>query len=340
MERRSLLNYNSERVSSCTSNIAWTKESVMPKYQIEKSIVIQSDPQHVFEVVSDYKTWTTWSPWLIAEPTAKVTVTEDSASVGSRYAWQGDITGQGELEHKQLKPAALVEDELRFIKAFKTVCKTSFHLNREGSGTRLIWKMDGSMPWFLFWMVPMMKTFIGMDFQRGLNMLKDLIEIGNVPAKTIVHGTQNVGPIRMAGIVSSCRVDDVGSSMDQAFEQASIEFRKAALPIDHGMISVYTKFRMNEGIFEYISGFIISENSTIPDSSRLKTWTLPACSAFRVEQIGPYRHLGNGWSVANQICRYKKMKQQRTGTFEIYRNVPGDVPDHELKTDIYLPLRK
>jgi effector-binding domain-containing protein len=293
----------------------------------------------VFEVVADYNTWTAWSPWLIAEPAAKVTVTEDASSLGSRYAWHGDITGQGELEHKQLKPAELVEDELRFIKPFKTICRTSFHFNREGSGTRLTWKMDASLPWFLFWMIPMMKTLIGMDYQRGLTMLKDLIETGNIPAKTIVHGPQNVGPIRMAGIASSCRVDDVSHSMEKAFEQAAAEFRKAGLPNEHGMISVYKKFRMKEGIFEYISGFIIPEAATIPANSLLKTWTLPACSAFHVEQKGPYRHLGNGWSVANQICRHKKMKQQRIGTFEIYRNSPITTPESDIKTDIYLPLR-
>ena len=158
----------------------------MPKYQIDKSIVIQSDPERIYDVVADYNTWTTWSPWLIAEPMAKVTVTDDSSSIGSRYAWLGDITGQGELEHKQLKPAELVEDELRFIKPFKTICKTAFHLKREGSGTRLSWTMDASLPWFLFWMVPMMKTLIGMDYQRGLTMLKDLIETGNIPANFLI----------------------------------------------------------------------------------------------------------------------------------------------------------
>jgi hypothetical protein len=311
----------------------------MPKYHIDKSIVIQSDPQRVYDVVADYNTWTTWSPWLIAEPTAKVTVTDDSSSIGSRYAWLGDITGQGELEHKQLKPAELVEDELRFIKPFKTTCKTAFHLNRESSGTRLSWTMDASLPWFLFWMVPMMKTLIGMDYQRGLSMLKDLIETGHIPAKTNVHGPQSVGPIRMAGIADSCRVDDVSSSMDKAFQTATTEFRKASLPVDRGMISVYTKFRMNEGVFEYISGFLLPENAQVPTGTPLKTWTLPACKAFHVEQTGPYRHLGNGWSVANQICRHKKMKQQRIGTFELYRNSPNDVPESEIKTDIYLPLR-
>jgi hypothetical protein len=312
----------------------------MSKYHIERSVVIEADPQRVYQFVADYSTWTTWSPWLIAEPTAHVTVSKDPSSVGSRYSWQGDITGQGELEHKRLVPGELVEDELRFIKPFKSICKTSFHLAREGDGTRLSWTMDASMPWFLFWMIPMMKTFIGMDYQRGLNMLKEWIETGAIASKTNVHGSEQVGPIRMAGIAGNCRVNDVGPSMERAFEQAKKEFSNAGLPTNLGMISVYTKFRINEGVFEYISGYLIPEGVTTPATSQLKTWRLPACNAFRVEHIGAYRHLGNGWSVANQLCRFRKLKQQRIGTYEIYRTTPQDGPENTIRTDIYLPLRR
>ncbi|MEQ1905999.1 MAG: SRPBCC family protein [Pirellulaceae bacterium] len=53
----------------------------MPKYHIAKSIEIAAPPQRVFECVADYGTWTTWSPWLIAEPTAKVTVSKPSNAI-------------------------------------------------------------------------------------------------------------------------------------------------------------------------------------------------------------------------------------------------------------------
>lgn len=311
----------------------------MPAYEIEKSIFIQASPERVFEVVSDYRTWTTWSPWLISEPTATVTISQEAASVGSLYAWHGQVTGQGELEHKRLVPGQLVEDELRFLKPFKSTCKTSFKLTREGSETRLTWDMKGSLPWFLFWMIPMMKTFIGMDYQRGLNMLKEWVETGAIASRTIVHGTEKVASFRMAGIASKCSIDDVSESMERAFEQAQAEFHKTGLSMDKGMISVYTKFRIKEAGFDYISGYLIGDDAIVPSSSPLKTWALPTCNAFRVEHVGAYRHLGNGWSVANQLCRYKKLKQQRLGTFEIYRTTPAEVQEQDIKTDIYLPLR-
>ncbi len=191
----------------------------MPKYRVEKAIAIASEPIKVYETVADYSTWTTWSPWLISEPTAKVTVSSDPSSVGSLYAWQGAMNGEGELEHKLLVPGEKVEDELRFIKPFKAICKTAFHMSRVPNGTQLSWSLDASLPWYLFWMIPFMKTFIGMDYQRGLNMLKDLIETGSIPSQTIVHGKEPIAKFHMAGIAGSCPVEAIGPSMDAAFER-------------------------------------------------------------------------------------------------------------------------
>jgi hypothetical protein len=188
----------------------------MPKYNVERTIQIEAEPSRVFETLADYRTWTTWSPWLIADPAAKVTVSSNPNSVGSTYRWEGELTGEGRIEHKQLEPYRLIDDELTFIKPFKSVAKTTLCFRPEYGGTHVTWSMNGHMPWFLFWMIPIMKTFIGMDYARGLTMIKEWIETGTIQSKTIVHGIETVGSIRMAGISSSCSIDEISRSMEQA----------------------------------------------------------------------------------------------------------------------------
>ncbi len=311
----------------------------MPKLQLERTAIIDASPERVFQTIADYQTWTTWSPWLISDPDAKVTVTNDPSAVGSKYHWLGTVTGEGELVHKHLRPGQLIEDDLTFLKPFKSLAKTSFHLRPDRQGTHVTWTMDSQMPWFMFWLVPMMKTLIGMDYQRGLNMLKDLIETGKIPSQLELQGVETVQPFRMAGIAATSPVDTVGASQEQTFARAQAAFEKLRIPLDGDMISVYTKFNMKEGIFHYISGYIIPDSVSIPADSALTTWKLRGTSAFRVRHIGSYRHLGNGWSAANQIARYRKLKTCRTGTYEIYRTTAPETPESELITDIYLPLR-
>ncbi len=36
-------------------------DSIMPKFQLDRSAVIKAKPNRVFEVLADYQTWTTWS---------------------------------------------------------------------------------------------------------------------------------------------------------------------------------------------------------------------------------------------------------------------------------------
>jgi hypothetical protein len=311
----------------------------MPKFHISRSIVVSAPAKQVFDALSDFRTWTTWSPWLIAEPEAKVTISENSSSVGSTYSWVGNMTGEGKLKHRKLDPHVLIEDDLNFIKPFKSYANVVFRLAAENQGTKVTWEMDSSLPWFLFFMVPMMKTLLGMDYARGLTMFKEWIETGSITSKTKVHGIEQASSFRMLGIASSCSVDQVSASMEKAFSQAQDEFKRLGISMDHGMISVYTKFHVKEGVFEYISGYIVPESTEIPSSSKLQSWSLPAGKVFRVEHVGRYQHLGNPWSIANQIVRYKKLKQSKVGTYEIYRTIPP-TPEAELVTDIYLPLKR
>jgi len=184
----------------------------------------------------------------------------------------------------------------------------------------------------------MMKTFIGMDYARGLAMAKEWIETGSISSKSTIRGAQKVGPLRMVGIAASSTVDQIGQSMDRTFDEAKAEIAKHGLPMDGQMISVYKKFHIKTGVFDYISGYVIPAEIELPAASRLKSWSLPACKAFHVQHVGSYKHLGNAWSIANMHVRHKKIKQSRVGTFEIYRTTPP-VPENELITDIYLPLK-
>ena len=310
----------------------------MPQFHVRRSIDICASPEVVFDRLADFNTWTTWSPWLIAEPDARVTVTDNADGVGAIYAWQGEVVGAGEIEHRQLERPRRIEDELRFIKPFKSHSQVSFELQSMDSGTSLSWDMLGSLPWFMFWMRPMMETFIGMDFERGLKMLKEWIETGHVASQTKIQGVVQAGPLHMLGVRQTCRVADISSSSEAAFRQAKQLFQQQSLPNSGGMISVYHKFDVKTGTFDYTAGYLVSE-LMLTQAGKLAQWSLPACQAFCVEHIGSYDHLGNAWSAANQLARHKKLKPCKLGTFELYKSPSSDTPADELRTEIYLPLR-
>ncbi|MFM7516908.1 MAG: SRPBCC family protein, partial [Pirellula sp.] len=40
----------------------------MPSWNVARSIEIAAPVSKVYDLISDFNTWTSWSPWLIADP--------------------------------------------------------------------------------------------------------------------------------------------------------------------------------------------------------------------------------------------------------------------------------
>lgn len=310
----------------------------MPKFTVVTHSQIEAPPERVFEVVADFGTWTTWSPWLCSEPDAKVTVSDNPNSIGSVYEWDGNVIGAGEIEHKELVPGRRIVEELRFTRPWTSQSDVSFDFEPQDGGTKITWTMNGSLPWFMFWMKKMMVNMIGMDYERGLKMLKEHIETGQVTSQTTVHGVKPIGPLRMIGIRKKAKLQEIGNSMSEAI--AETERRLGANNVLHEgqTMAVYHCMDMATRTLDYTAGVIVNDSQT--DVEGLSSWSLPETQALAVEHVGCYSHLGNAWSAAHAHLRHRKLKQNsKAGTFEIYRNTPEDTPPAELITDIYLPVK-
>ena len=311
----------------------------MPVWNVQKSIEINAPVSKVYQMVSDYRTWTSWSPWLIAEPQAKVDISDRSNQVGSTYHWSGTVVGEGKLEHVRLEQDRLVEAQLSFLRPMKSVCKTDFKLEAIGDRTRLVWSIDGNLPWYLFFLTPMVKTMVGMDYQRGITMIAELAETGRISSKTEVLGIESISSLRIAGFKAQSSVYSTNQSMEQMLPKLQDEYREQGMPKEGSMVAVYTQFNVKKEFFDYILGIAIPDSLLIPTQSKLTEWKNPACRALHVRHTGSYKHLGNAWSVANRIANHQKLKLNRSACFEIYTNSPVDTPEESLQTDLYLPLR-
>lgn len=214
----------------------------------------------------------------------------------------------------------------------------SFELEADDEGTKITWHMRGSFPWFMFWMRSQIEVFIGMDFERGLKMLKEWIETGQVQSTTCIRGVKSVGPLQMVGVRETCFISEIGSSVETALAEVKYVLAEHNLPLDGERISVYHKIDFKTQRFHYTCGVLLpSTVDSVP--AGLSRWCIPAMQALAVEHVGIYEHLGNGWNAAIQFARYKKLKQSKVGTFEIYKDDPQRTSLEELRTEIFLPLK-
>jgi effector-binding domain-containing protein len=242
------------------------------------------------------------------------------------------------MEHLRLNRPHEIEDEVRFRKPFKSKSKVGFRIEPVGEGTRLTWTMDGSLPWFMFWMKSSMETYVGQDYEHGLRKLRDRIEKGSVLSRVEVKGVESMPAMTVAGVRDHCSLDDIGPSMSKTFAKAKSTLAAGDMPTDGEMICVYHCADLKQRQFDYTGGYTVPPSSDA-SLNGLTRYNLPAGPALHVRHIGSYHHLGNAWSGAYAIARHQKLKLAKRESFEVYRNDPAKTPESEWITDIYIPVR-
>jgi predicted transcriptional regulator YdeE len=302
----------------------------MPKLSVNKSTFINASLDQVHATVRDFREWPKWSPWLIADPECKVSYSED----GRSYSWVGKIAGSGEMAITGEDAPRSIQYQLTFLKPWKSVSVVSFSFTERDKGMDATWTMDSSLPFFMFWMKSMMTAFVGMDYQRGLNMLKDYVEMGSTPSKLVFHGTRPSPGFHYVGIKNACPISDLAPRMEKDFEKLRTLFKE-----NGKSFSIYHKWDMVKSLTEYTSGFPV-ENvpSTIPEG--FISGEAPSCEVYSIEHTGPYRHLGNAWSSGYMHMRTKLFRQnKKIAPFEIYGNEPQNVSENDLITTVHFPVK-
>jgi effector-binding domain-containing protein len=307
----------------------------MPATHIERSISIKAPAKAVHNVVTDFAQWRAWSPWLITDPETKVTIAPD----GKSYTWDGKRTGEGNMKILDGSTESHIKYDLEFLKPWKSQADVAFLLEEKGEETVATWTMDSSLPFFMFWMKSMMETALGMDYDRGLAMLKDYLETGSVPSLLEWEGESEFPGMTFVGIKTECRIDEVGPRMGTDFEKMHAWISNGQIKPVGAPLSQYHKWNLGKGIVAYTAAFPVeSIPEDLPAGS--VSGTIPRTSMYVIKHTGPYHHIGNAWSTGQAMQRAKEFQSSKSvHPFELYVSMPGEVDEKDLVTKICFPLR-
>jgi len=306
----------------------------MGKIHVSKKETIQAPADKIHGILSDFSSWRAWSPWLIAEPETKVNVTNN----GKSYAWEGKRVGSGKMEIID-ESEQTINYDLTFLKPWKSKAKTSFHLTPKGDSTEVEWIMDCGWPFFLFFMKKQTQAFIGMDYERGLKMLKEYVEDGKVSSQLEFKGVQAYKGCTFVGFTSKVSIDDVGSCMTKDFTALYDWAAKHNIEMTGDPFSQYHKWDVVKKEVNYTAAIPVPEDvSDIPKAS--KKGTLPTLKLHTVRHVGPYDHLGNAWSTIIMQQRGKEFKAKKgIHPLEFYRNDPDETDPKDLITDVCFAVK-
>jgi effector-binding domain-containing protein/uncharacterized protein YndB with AHSA1/START domain len=306
----------------------------MPAFHIAKSILIQASPEKVYSIISNYQNWPAWSPWLITEPGAKVEVKPG----GKEYNWQGKRTGSGEMKILKENSPYRLDMIVRFLKPWKSTSPVWFELKQQGQNTEVTWSMTGSLPFFMFFMTKMMTAYIGMDYERGLRMLKDYIEKGAVPSKLDFKGIRPFAETKYIGIKTACNMQTLETKMSDDFSKLTSWATQPTSQVNGPGFSIYHTWDIVKDKVVYTSAFPVREiPTTLPEG--FISGVIPAMNVNTIAHIGAYKHLGNAWTTQYMMQRGKEYKYRKgIDPFEVYLNMANQVPEEQLITEIHFPV--
>lgn len=144
---------------------------------VARAVVINAPESAIFPYLNNLRSFNSWSPWAQHDPSLQVTYSGPDQGKGARVEWTSDVraVGQGSMEIAESNPNRRIDLAANFNGLEGT---TYYDLAPSGSGTKVTWGFGydtGTNP-LRRWKGLMLDRFVGVEFQNGLDELKERVE--------------------------------------------------------------------------------------------------------------------------------------------------------------------
>jgi uncharacterized protein YndB with AHSA1/START domain len=148
-------------------------------FRVQRTLNIEAPPERIFELISDLRSWSAWSPYEKKDPAMKRTLSGATSGTGAVYEWEGNgDVGKGRMEIAGTLPPTKVVIKLDFVAPFEAHNTVEFSLEPRGDATNVSWANFGPSPYVskLMGIFFDIDAMIGKDFEDGLASLKVVAE--------------------------------------------------------------------------------------------------------------------------------------------------------------------
>lgn len=303
------------------------------KYSIHKDIIINANKVTILNNIADLTRWNIWSPWSCLDPLAKT----DSSK--NQMSWQSQFIGAGNMQITAQTDNDVCID-LKFIRPFKSHANVVLKVEQiSESQTKIIWKMSSKLPIFLFFFKKLFQVMIGRDFVRGLTRLKYLSENQSVPTKLEFFDTpEHVQQFKIAGVSSSCSMNNIPESMRKAFSKICVLINQAKItPV--GSVCFCYNVKLSDETMDYKAAVIYSGEDV--QLGELQSQNIPEHQAIKVILYGSYDFMGDAWAGIYAHLKGLKLKvNKQVPPYEKYVKGPHNCDNpEEYITEVYMPVK-
>jgi hypothetical protein len=303
-------------------------------FRVRRSIEVEAPIEQVFAAVVDLGCWPQWSPWLLHEPDAELTYSDDCRVEGGYYSWAGKAVGAGKLTHLEIRPNRSIHQQIEFLKPFKSVNRVDWEFEKLGDKTLVSWEMNGKMPFLFRFKARNVEAMIGRDYDLGLALLGGYLNPAMAHPVLVIAGPEKLEGFGYWAIPCNGNLRQL-----QAARRSSIETLRGNPAARVGLsLTLYHGFDPYAAQFQAEIAVPVNDNPP-PSNYRLRRFT--GGQYIKMTLRGDLRFVPLGWHALCSHCRLHRLKvEPKRPALEIYGDDPGAAADsNQTTTTLYLPIR-
>ncbi|MCU7842482.1 MAG: SRPBCC family protein [Candidatus Thiodiazotropha sp. (ex Monitilora ramsayi)] len=308
-------------------------------FTVKRSLEIDADRKTVFDKVRDFRSWPSWSPWLMHEPETKLVYSDKPNKEGGWYTWDGRIVGAGKLTHGKFTNEEMIEQRIEFKRPFRSVSKVWWEFEATDKGTTLVhWNMAGKMPFLFRFMAKKMPEYISKDYDTGLYMLRGELETDTEVPHITFEGTSEVSDQTALAIHFEGHLEEMKKAMMDGFPRLGRYVDDNGLSATGYPFTIYHKVDLGDMHFNCDMAIPVPAETA---SSEFEVKSYPGGRYFKTTLQGSYDFLELAWYQAYSHLQMQKIKPApKRPSLEVYENDPASVNHtNEIITSIYIPVR-
>ncbi len=308
--------------------------SLSGRFRVRRSLEVDAPVEAAFAAVVDFKTWPEWSPWLMHEPDTRIEYSDNFASEGGYYTWDGKVVGAGKLTHVAIRPNGRIEQQIDFVRPFKSTNRVNWEFEPADGRTRVTWEMEGEMPFLFRFMTKRMEPMIGRDYDLGLALLNGYLNAEAPHPRLTFAGEEELEDFNYWAIPFSGNLRRL-----EAARKHDVETLQAAADGPTGLpLILYRNLDPLGAQFEAEIAIPIGEASPQSNYTRRE---FHGGRYFKMTLRGDHRFLPLAWYALCSHCRMHRIKRDKSRPdLEIYHDDPAEVGDgNEILTALYVAIR-
>ncbi len=310
---------------------------------VERTATIDAPAATVFALVNNLHNFNRWSPWKDADPQARYTFDGPVEGVGAKMSWVGDpsTVGTGSMTIRESRPNEMIGVDLDFV--MDGTSNSTWTFVPEGSGTKTTRAFDSDLENNPInrWRGLLYDRMIGAEYEQGLAGLKTLAE--SIPRADLAGFTAEVievAPVTLAYVPRKSAKDgeSIKAAITDGYMKVGAFMKAKGLQFAGAPITINTKW--DDTGYEFDAAIPVDRPPETPAAADDEVRVKPSYGGrvIKVEHTGAYSGLDETY---NKLFAWAALNgyEQNGPPWDEYVTDPGIVPEPELRTNVYLPVK-